>query len=439
MRVSDELRIRITDMNAEGEGTALVDGRRVHVAGAVPGDLVRTRVTSLARQSDAAFARLESILEPAPGRRRAPCENDATNRGRCSGCPLAVLDEDAQRVAKARVVAAALGRDVDRFVQGAALGYRASSKRVVAGEASALVLGSYARGSHRVADMRSCLVDHPLIRDAADAVASIGSALGVVPFDESTGEGTLRYVWLKTNGEDVLVTLVGRVHDQPDIAELAARLPVRGVALAENVARGNVVRGERVTLVSGEGALATSRLGVDAEIGPLGFLQPNLEVAASAYASLVRDAAGAPLTGALALDLYAGLGVTTAVLRRTFGRVVPCESHAESAAALGVAPSTAQAFLEAIVAEPAHPLRGADAIVANPPRGGMGEHVVRALVALAPPQLAIMSCSPASLARDLASLVAPVGPYALVALEAYDTLPQTAHVEVVAKLVRAPS
>lgn len=432
MRVSDELRVLITDLAPTGDGLVHVEDRAVHVQGALPGDEVRARVTHLARQSNAAYARLESILTPAPSRRRAPCDMDATNRGACTGCPLSVVTEDAQRAMKRALVEGLLGRSVDDFVSGAPLAYRASSKRIVFGKAGEVKLGSYVRGSHRTADMRGCLVDHPAISRAADAIAVHASALGVVPFDPKTGEGTLRYVWLKTNGEEVLVTLVGRVHEEPSIAALAEALDVAGVALAENVSAGNALRGERVTVIRGVAALMLD----GTPVGPLGFLQPNPEVARRAYASLVTDAAGAAHGGALALDLYAGLGLTTRALRERFGEVIPCERFEESARLLGVAPESVEDFLAPAVADPGSRLRKATLVVANPPRGGLGEEVSRALAALGYPALTIMSCSPESLARDLRVLLAPAGPYALSRIEAYDTLPQTAHVELVVKLVR---
>ncbi len=437
MRVGDELRIGITDLSAEGHGLVVVDGRNVHVAGAMPRDQVRARVTNLARQSDAAYARLESILEPSPARRRAPCAADVTNGGGCTGCPLSVLDEAEQRAQKRALVARALGRDVDEFVFGEPLGYRASSKRIVFGKAGAVSLGSYARATHKPADMAGCLVDHPRIARAADDIAKHASALGIEPFDDVTGQGSLRYVWFKTNGEDVLVTLVGRVHDDASIRALALVLDVAGVALAENTETGNALRGTRITPFVGAKSITVAEGGVGAEVGPLGFLQPNPGIAARAYASLVRDAEGAPMRGALALDLYAGLGLTTTMLGATFTRVVPCESYAESAEALGIAPSTVEVFLDGVRSGDASALAEASFVVANPPRGGFGDVVVSALTALAFPALSIMSCSPASLARDLAGLLAPAGPYTLVRLEAYDTLPQTAHVELVAKLVRS--
>ncbi|HJK89978.1 MAG TPA: hypothetical protein RMH26_04500, partial [Polyangiaceae bacterium LLY-WYZ-15_(1-7)] len=73
-------------------------------------------------------------------------------------------------------------------------------------------------------------------------------------------------------------------------------------------------------------------------------------------------------------------------------------------------------------------------VLANPPRKGLGPKVTAQLAALGAPRVQIMSCGPKGLRRDLDALEA--AGYRLAALHAWDTLPQTPHVELVAKLVR---
>ncbi len=338
------------------------------------------------------------------------------------------LEEDAQREQK-RAMLAGLGLEVSALVYAEpALGYRASSKRVAFGRAGALRLGSWARGTHQGADMEGCLVDHPRLTEAADELAREATAAGVVPFDEAHGEGDLRYVWLKTDGAHVLVTLVTASEESRAARELPERLRAAdGVAWSVQPARGNAIRGSAPHVLRGLASLEVTLAGVPVEIGPLGFLQPSPRVIERAYHDLMHDESGRPLSGALAWDLYAGAGVTTALLRRLFERVVPCESYPESAAALGVAPQKAETFLASARERP-------DVVIANPPRKGLGEEVCAALGHVEAARLHVMSCGPEGLARDLARLRA--SGWRRVSLTAYDTLPQTPHVELVAHLTR---
>jgi 23S rRNA (uracil1939-C5)-methyltransferase len=75
-----------------------------------------------------------------------------------------------------------------------------------------------------------------------------------------------------------------------------------------------------------------------------------------------------------------------------------------------------------------------DFVLADPPRAGLGPAVVGHLLRLAPPQLTIVSCDPATLARDLSALLG--GGYRLESLVMVDLFPQTCHIESVAVLRR---
>lgn len=76
--------------------------------------------------------------------------------------------------------------------------------------------------------------------------------------------------------------------------------------------------------------------------------------------------------------------------------------------------------------------QGADVVVLDPPRAGAGADVVAAIVAARPRRIVYVSCDPASLARDLALLVA--GGATVRDVRGYDLFPHTHHVEAVAVL-----
>jgi tRNA/tmRNA/rRNA uracil-C5-methylase (TrmA/RlmC/RlmD family) len=438
IRAGQNLELTIDRVGPDGAGLASFEGGEVVVSGAFIGERVRVVVDHVG-QHRRSFATVEALLTAHPGRRSPPCERHPGRGGECSGCAWQTLHEDAQRAEKRRLLAQVYGLEVDsiRALPGGDFGYRWSSKRVVGGVAGALVLGSYVSGSHRLADMTGCLVEHPAIAAAAHELLAVADELGTEPYRPDAGEGEpgsagLRYVWLKTDGRSVLLTLITGAADARALRPLADRLELpSGVAWSVQSGQGNAIRGAAIELLRGEPSLSLRLAGREVEVGPLGFLQPNPAVAELAYRDLVRDHEGDALAGELALDLYAGAGVTTSLLRAGFARVVPVESYPESAHALGVVALGAAEFLAGYGG--ARP----ELVIANPPRAGLGAEVCARLVALAAPRLQIMSCSPRTLARDLAALEA--GGYRRVALRAYDTLPQTPHVEVIAWLGRSPA
>lgn len=435
--IGETVEVEVVAISERGEGVArpaVVGGRELRVPGLLPGDRARVRVEALARHRPLAHGRLVELLAPSPERRELPCprHRDQGERGSdCAGCPLMALPLAAQRAAKLERITREHGLSPTQaeVIGGEEFGYRWSSKRVVAGRTGALVFGSRAPRSRWVADMAGCLVDHPVIVASFAAARALASELNIEAGDGEAGD--LRYLWAKTDGERVLLTLITRTEAEHSRAalELGPRLAelegVAGVAHSQQAGAGNAIRGSAPTILAGAGSLELELAGHRFELGPLGFLQPNPKVAALAYRDLV---APQQAPGALAVDLYAGAGVTTALLRERFTEVVACEAYPESAAALGVEAQTSEEFLAGWLGQ-SRPRP--ELVVANPPRAGLGDEVCSRLLELGAPRVHMMSCNPATAAADLERL-APA--YELVELRAYDTLPQTPHLELVARL-----
>jgi Fe2+ or Zn2+ uptake regulation protein len=259
------------------------------------------------------------------------------------------------------------------------------------------------------------------------------AAMGeVTPID--LGTGSTRFDPNLSDHHHLVCDRCGAVHD------IAARLErPAGVAWGVKSGIGNDMRGVTLRPLRGRQSVAVEFGDAIAHVGPLGFLQPNPAAASIAYHDLVHVPAGGALHGRLALDLYAGAGVTTSLLRSRFDEVVPCESYPESARTLGCEPELVEEFLARLLADAHHPHRSPDLVVANPPRGGLGGTVCEQLNELHVPRLHLMSCNPASLAEDLRRLTGEHGRYRVFGARAFDTLPQTNHIEVVVWLVgRAP-
>lgn len=420
-------------LTLEGEGVGQLEGREVLCRGAFPGERVEVRIEALSRQHPRAHARLRELVLAHPARRQAPCPNHERRLGRCAGCGLMELEESAQREAKRLMLRDRYGLVVS-LVEAAPepLGYRYSSKRVAFARRGLLTLGSYAYGSHACAPMPGCLVDHPHLVRAFDALERAAAELAIIPYDERRATGDLRYAWAKTNGDAVILTLV-TAERTSRVRELVPRLADQVAGLLHSVqgAPGNAVRGAPAELLHGQREVVLSLLGQRVDVGALGFLQPNPRVAEAAYEALV--ALDGVAGRALAFDLYAGAGITTRALRAAFSEVVACEAHPESARALGVPPETVESLLLRELVR--LPRRTPDLVVANPPRKGLGVEACRALLALEAPSVRIMSCGPEGLRRDLAQL-APR--YTVSSLTAFDTLPQTPHIELVASLSLTP-
>lgn len=143
-------------------------------------------------------------------------------------------------------------------------------------------------------------------------------------------------------------------------------------------------------------------------------------------------------SGALAWDLYSGVGLFSRSLARSFARVIAVEAAELAANALS---STGLRNLRAVKASTLDFLRTAiierdrpDLIVLDPPRTGAGAEVCALLGRIAAPTVVYVSCSPQTLPTDLKVLIA--SGYRVAELHLFDLFPQTTHIETVAILTR---
>jgi 23S rRNA (uracil1939-C5)-methyltransferase len=208
-----------------------------------------------------------------------------------------------------------------------------------------------------------------------------------------------------------------------------------GVQWRVNAGVADVARGE---VIEARGADAIEeRLGdVTFRLSPTAFFQTS-----TAGAKVLYDAVGEALgRGGTLLDLYCGTGAIGLYLASRFDRVVGVEENAESvedARANAVRNGIPATFRAARVEDALDEIRGGDGvrIVVDPPRAGLHPKVAKKLADTAADALVYVACNPASLGRD--ALVLAEGGWRMRELWTVDLFPQTGHVEVVARFVRA--
>jgi 23S rRNA (uracil1939-C5)-methyltransferase len=172
-----------------------------------------------------------------------------------------------------------------------------------------------------------------------------------------------------------------------------------------------------------------------------GFFQVN-RFLIETLIQLVCFDQGQPRSGALAWDLYAGVGLFSRIFTRSFAHVTAVEANPSAAADLRASlaklspgtttiESTTLDFLHTAVVQRERP----EVIVLDPPRAGAGLEACALLARLAPATIVYVSCDPTTLARDLHALQSH---YKIAALHLVDLFPQTFHIETVAILERLP-
>lgn len=394
----DHVTVEVTKLVAGGDGMARDDdGRVVFVAGALPGEQVRAEVHD--RRKDFARASVTEVLRRSPDRVAEPCQFVATG---CGGCDWQHIDPHAQRRLRADIVQDALRRQAKVEISVSlgpdlpATGYRTT----VRGAALDGRFGFRHRGSHDLVPVAPCLVAHPLL-------------------DEMITDGRF------PDGE-VILRVGARTGERLAIVDSAdgvvAPSDVRVVTKAE--------------LRSGTRAWYHEEVaGRTWRVSARSFFQARPDGAEALLAEVADALNGALRPDGHLIDLYGGVGLFAGSLDAG-GQVTLVESGASAVADARVNLEGINArVLKSDVARWS-PTR-ADAVIADPPRVGLGRIGVSAVVATHADRLTLVSCDPASLGRDT-KLLAEAG-YELRSATLVDLFPHTSHVEVVSRFDRLPA
>lgn len=468
----DLVTLEIEGLSHEGDGVGRAGGRAIFVTGGLPGEEVRARLTAIRRTY--ARATVADVLRPSPDRLQPPCPV----YWQCGGCQFQHLAYPAELEAKTRRAADALERiggfrsvtvhpchgmddpwhyrNKAQFPVGVAEVAAGRGGRERGGArlrpARELVAGLYARGTHRIVPVGDCRIQHPANNRILEAVVRLAREYRLEPYDEDSGRGLLRHILARVgvgSGEAmaVLLTTTAEVPKGKELARaLMARVPeVVSVQQNTNPRRTNVILGPKTRVLAGKDHV-TDRIGpFSFRVGAESFFQVNPAQTETLYAKAVEYAG---LTGTeTALDLYSGTGAISLFLARGTAEVIGVEivpravrDAVQNARLNGVRnvrfiEGAAERVLPALAREGLRP----EVVVLDPPRKGAEPAVIDAIRRIRPRRVVYVSCEPATMARDAARLAASGdgARFRLTEVQPVDMFPQTAHVELVARLERA--
>ncbi len=446
-----ELELRIDSLAYGGSGVARLNGFVVFVRRALPGDLVRARITKVKRNHAEAVS-LEVVEAGAP-RVEAPCAHYPA----CGGCRFQDLEYGAQLAAKAQQVEDALRRigGLDGFELEPAVPaeslfeYRNKLEySFTTREDGTLGLGFHRAGRwDEVIDLERCWLTTGLGNAVRDAVKAWARAEGLPAYDQEAQDGYLRHLVVREGRNTgqalvVLVTAPGDLAGADGLVGALRRFPeVRSIHWAVNDTPAEVTN-LPTDLLWGDEAIEEEILGLRFRLRPNAFLQTN-----TAMCEVLYRLAGeyATLTGEETVyDLYCGTGAIGLTLARSALTVWGIE-HSEEAVACAVENAQLNglanaAFFAGDVGRDVDELRDRagppDVVVVDPPRAGLSGKAVRHVGRLEAPRLVYVSCNPTTLAGNAKDLVRELG-YRLERVRPVDMFPHTPHIETVALFTRS--
>ena len=443
-RKGDELELRIDRLAHGGAGVARSEGYVVFVRGAVPGDLVRARIT----RSKRSFGEADSIelIEPSPERVEPLAPHP--------GAPWRVLPYERQLAEKEEQVRDALAR-IGRFDSPPVepivpaleqLHYRNKLEYSFGSDEQSgeLVLGFHRAGRFDlIDDVALDVLASKRVDELREIVKAWCREQGLSAWDRRGQHGLLRNLVVREGRRTG--QLQARIVTSPggsfDVDSLAAASPVESFLWTRAASVAETTREGETQIVKGPAAIEEELSGLRFRISPDAFFQTNTEMAERLYGAAVELAG---LSGReKVLDLFCGIGTIALVLALDAGEVWGVEIVEEA-----VADAIENARLNGI--DNAHFFAGdvrlamrplleksgsADVVVVDPPRAGLSQKVVRRVLEAEAKKIVYVSCNPTTLAPNARQMV-DAG-YELKTVRPVDMFPQTPHIECVALLERA--
>ena len=449
IKVKQQFPLTIKRLGINGEGVGYFKKKVVFVPGALPGEEVVVEVTKA--HPKFAEAIVKKVRKRSEHRVKAPC----IVYEQCGGCQLQHLEYSQQLKEKRDILIQALERhtrfNIEEMDIRPTIGmdnpwhYRNKSQFQLGEDHGKVIAGMYSIDSHRLINIPECIVQQPVTNKVTNIVKQILADFRVPIYNEKTRKGIVRTivtrVGVQTGQVQVMLVTVRKELPRKEaiLSEIKKRLPeVVSVMQNVNPKRTSIILGDETIHLAGDKIVEERLEEFTYELSARAFFQLNPAQTISLY-NEVKEAAA--LTGnEKIVDAYCGVGTIGLWLADKAGEirgmdVIPegiedakknARKHERKNASYFT--GKAEDLMPKWVKEGWRP----DVVVVDPPRTGCDEKFLDTILKVKPKKFIYVSCNPSTLAKDLQMLGKK---YEVEYLQPVDMFPQTAHVEVVGKLV----
>jgi len=456
-------KVLITDIGAEGNALARVENQVVFAPMLIPGDVVDIKVRK--KRKNYLEGSAVKFHEYSPDRIKPVCRHF----GICGGCKWQHLPYHLQlkykekqvrdnltRIAKVQLpeITPILGSEKIYFYRNK-LEYAFSDKRWLTREEVSSdndfdkedALGFHVPGVFdKVLDIRECHLQPEPSNAIRDAVRRFAHKKGYAFFNPRQHSGFLRNLIIRNSASGNVLVIVIFFLDEPERREallnfIISEFPqITSLWYIINRKMNDSLTDQVPVLFKGKDHMMEEMNDLKFRVGPKSFYQTNSIQAARLY-NVAREYAG--LTGnEIVYDLYTGTGTIANFIASSARKVIGIEyvkEAIEDASTNSAINNIRNTFFHAgdlkdvlsehFFKENGHP----NVIITDPPRAGMHNDVVEAILNATPDRIVYVSCNPATQARDIMILSKK---YNVAKIQPVDMFPQTHHVENVTLLKR---
>jgi len=441
MELLKTYKVKIESFDVNGYGVTHIDNKVLFVEGALEGEEVIARITSIHKKY--AFSVCERVLTSSSEREIPKCPYF----GICGGCDLMHLNYECEAKIKENKVMQTLRgfsnikynpiiKAIDIY------GYR--NKVMVPfkrDEEDDIIYGFYKKNSHDVIPMDKCIISDDLSNEILYVINRYLNVFHISIYDEEKHEGLFKEVMIRRckTDEYMVVLVVTRDYDFSKLVELlTSNYPnIKSIYLNINPNKTNVVLSSDYKLLYGNSTIVEDILGLKFNVSPASFMQVNHDQCERLYNEAIRMANINKDMNVI--DAYCGMGSITLNLAKNCKHVYGIEIV--DAAIMNAKNNTIKnqinnaTFICGKCEDEIKKLtlnEKIDVIVFDPPRKGCDEEFLKTVVKMKIPKIVYVSCNIATAARDFKYLE-NFG-YVLTEVTPIDLFPRTNHVETVVLL-----
>lgn len=452
LNTGQTLQLKIKRLGINGEGIGYYKRLIIFVPRALPGEEVIVKVTKATPTF--AEASLTKIVKKSRDRIQPPCQF----YDRCGGCQLQHLAYNKQLDFKKDLLAQALAKFKPKGYQNYELRntlgmenpwryrnkaqfqlrYNDKQKRAEA--------GLYEANSHQLVAIDDCLVQEESTQKVINTVMQLVNKYQIPIYNERKNSGILRTLMVRVGIETGEVQLVF-ITNSPKlpqrnalVREINQRLP-EVVSIMQNVQskKTSLIMGDDTLHIWGKEAIEEHLNGLVFDLSARAFFQLNPKQTSVLYNEAIK--ALEITKNETVVDAYCGVGTIGLSIADQAKEVrgmdiIPqaIDDAKRNAERMGYTNTryetgTAEELLPKWLNQGFTP----DSIVVDPPRTGLDDKLLQAILTHAPKKLVYVSCNVSTLAKDLKKLASV---FKVDYLQSVDMFPQTARCEVVAKLTR---